>query len=120
MGGGPVKEGSSTPSATPRSSESRVSQKPLVARFVSFAPVRLVLCLLSIPSACLKLGVMADSALCWVLVLQILAKAEFLNPGGSVKDRAAVKIIEEVSCSGVASFLFFFFFFVFTLLGGKC
>jgi cysteine synthase A len=25
-----------------------------------------------------------------------LGKAEFLNPGGSVKDRVAVKIIEEV------------------------
>lgn len=29
---------------------------------------------------------------------QIFGKAEFLNPGGSVKDRVAVKIIEEV-CS---------------------
>lgn len=66
------------------------------------------LCFLSIQSVCLKLGVMADSALWWVFVLQILAKAEFLNPGGSVKDRVAVKIIEEVSCSGVGSFLFFF------------
>lgn len=28
--------------------------------------------------------------------LQILGKAEFLNPGGSVKDRVAVKIIQEV------------------------
>ncbi|GKD87101.1 cysteine synthase 2 [Tanacetum coccineum] len=28
---------------------------------------------------------------------EILAKAEFLNPGGSVKDRVAVKIIEEVT-----------------------
>ena len=28
---------------------------------------------------------------------QILGKCEFLNPGGSVKDRVAVKIIEEVS-----------------------
>lgn len=28
---------------------------------------------------------------------KILGKAEFLNPGGSVKDRVAVKIIEEVS-----------------------
>lgn len=27
---------------------------------------------------------------------QILGKCEFLNPGGSVKDRVAVKIIEEV------------------------
>ncbi|RZC87551.1 hypothetical protein C5167_036093, partial [Papaver somniferum] len=26
---------------------------------------------------------------------EILAKAEFLNPGGSVKDRVAVKIIQE-------------------------
>ena len=31
----------------------------------------------------------------WIL-FQILGKAEFLNPGGSVKDRVAVKIIEEV------------------------
>jgi len=31
------------------------------------------------------------------LGLQILGKAEFLNPGGSVKDRVAVKIIEEVT-----------------------
>lgn len=28
--------------------------------------------------------------------VQILGKCEFLNPGGSVKDRVAVKIIEEV------------------------
>lgn len=34
-----------------------------------------------------------DSYWCW---LQILGKCEFLNPGGSVKDRVAVKIIEEV------------------------
>lgn len=53
---------------------------------------------------------MADSALFWVFVLQILAKAEFLNPGGSVKDRVAVKIIQEVSCSDVP------FFFIFTML----
>ncbi|XP_020530398.1 cysteine synthase 2 isoform X3 [Amborella trichopoda] len=31
---------------------------------------------------------------------KILAKAEFLNPGGSVKDRVAVKIIEEALESG--------------------
>ncbi|CAN6295994.1 unnamed protein product, partial [Urochloa humidicola] len=30
----------------------------------------------------------------------ILGKAEFLNPGGSVKDRVAVKIIEEALESG--------------------
>lgn len=29
--------------------------------------------------------------------MQILGKCEFLNPGGSVKDRVAVKIIEEVN-----------------------
>lgn len=28
--------------------------------------------------------------------LQILGKCEFLNPGGSVKDRVAVQIIQEV------------------------
>ncbi|OIT00530.1 PREDICTED: cysteine synthase 2 [Nicotiana attenuata] len=32
---------------------------------------------------------------------EILGKAEFLNPGGSVKDRVAVKIIEEALESGV-------------------
>lgn len=31
---------------------------------------------------------------------QILGKCEFLNPGGSVKDRVAVKIIEEVMSYG--------------------
>ncbi|XP_065636446.1 cysteine synthase 1, partial [Quercus suber] len=31
---------------------------------------------------------------------QILGKCEFLNPGGSVKDRVAVKIIEEALESG--------------------
>ena len=30
------------------------------------------------------------------LDLQILGKAEFLSPGGSIKDRVAVRIIEEV------------------------
>ncbi|PWA71496.1 pyridoxal-5'-phosphate-dependent enzyme family protein [Artemisia annua] len=34
---------------------------------------------------------------------EILAKAEFLNPGGSVKDRVAVKIIEEAFDSGKLS-----------------
>jgi hypothetical protein len=28
--------------------------------------------------------------------LQIFGKAEFLNPGGSVKDRVAAKILDEV------------------------
>ncbi|XP_074303450.1 cysteine synthase 2 [Silene latifolia] len=32
---------------------------------------------------------------------EILGKAEFLNPGGSVKDRVAVKIIEEAFASGL-------------------
>lgn len=31
---------------------------------------------------------------------QILGKAEFLNPGGSVKDRAALAIIEAAECEG--------------------
>ena len=30
------------------------------------------------------------------LDFQILGKAEFLSPGGSIKDRVAVRIIEEV------------------------
>ncbi len=32
--------------------------------------------------------------------MQILAKAEFLNPGGSVKDRVALEIIREALASG--------------------
>jgi cysteine synthase B len=32
--------------------------------------------------------------------VQIFAKAEWLNPGGSVKDRAALKIIEDGEQSG--------------------
>lgn len=35
---------------------------------------------------------------------EILGKAEFLNPGGSVKDRVAVKIIEEALESGDLSY----------------
>ena len=31
---------------------------------------------------------------------QILAKAEFLNPGGSVKDRVALEIIQEALAEG--------------------
>lgn len=31
---------------------------------------------------------------------QILAKAEFLNPGGSVKDRVALSILQAASASG--------------------
>ena len=32
--------------------------------------------------------------------LQILAKAELLNPGGSIKDRVALQIIQEAQASG--------------------
>ncbi len=32
--------------------------------------------------------------------IQILAKAEFLNPGGSVKDRIAVRIVQEAMADG--------------------
>ncbi|KAL6529407.1 hypothetical protein OROGR_015030 [Orobanche gracilis] len=35
---------------------------------------------------------------------EILGKAEFLNPGGSVKDRVAIKIIEEVETSPLTVF----------------
>lgn len=31
----------------------------------------------------------------------ILAKAEFLNPGGSVKDRAALYIIQDAEAKGI-------------------
>jgi cysteine synthase len=34
-----------------------------------------------------------------VAVLQILGKAEFLNPGGSVKDRVALRILQEALVS---------------------
>lgn len=32
--------------------------------------------------------------------VQILGKAEFLNPGGSVKDRVALRIVQEALASG--------------------
>ena len=38
----------------------------------------------------------ATSFVCPCRQLQILGKAEFLNPGGSVKDRVALRIIDEV------------------------
>lgn len=34
------------------------------------------------------------------LLRQILGKAEFLNPGGSVKDRVALEVIREATASG--------------------
>lgn len=43
----------------------------------------------------------------WIL-FQILGKAEFLNPGGSVKDRVAVKIIEEVITLNLLLFLSYY------------
>lgn len=39
---------------------------------------------------------MIDLSIFFTGFAQILGKCEFLNPGGSVKDRVAVKIIEEV------------------------
>ena len=33
-------------------------------------------------------------------VLQILAKAEMLNPGGSVKDRVALQVVQEALAEG--------------------
>ena len=36
----------------------------------------------------------------WPAVAQILAKAEFLNPGGSVKDRVALTIVKEAIDAG--------------------
>ena len=36
-------------------------------------------------------------------LLQILAKAEFLNPGGSIKDRVAAQIIKDALESGSLS-----------------
>jgi cysteine synthase len=43
----------------------------------------------------IRLGVLSDETGC-----EILAKAEFMNPGGSVKDRAALAIIEDAERSG--------------------
>ena len=36
-----------------------------------------------------------------VRCMQILAKAEFLNPGGSVKDRVALHIIQNAFAQGL-------------------
>ena len=35
------------------------------------------------------------------LDVQVLAKVEYLNPGGSVKDRIAVQMIDEAEASGM-------------------
>jgi cysteine synthase A len=43
----------------------------------------------------LRLNKVSDATGC-----EILGKAEFLNPGGSVKDRAALGIIREAEASG--------------------
>ncbi len=43
----------------------------------------------------IRLGVLSEETGC-----EILAKAEFMNPGGSVKDRAALAIIEDAERSG--------------------
>jgi cysteine synthase len=43
----------------------------------------------------IRLGVLSDETGC-----EILGKAEFMNPGGSVKDRAALAIIEDAERSG--------------------
>jgi threonine synthase len=36
----------------------------------------------------------------WLWLWQILAKAEFLNPGGSVKDRVALEMVQEAMAQG--------------------
>ncbi|GAB4829112.1 hypothetical protein Ancab_018775 [Ancistrocladus abbreviatus] len=46
-------------------------------------------------TALIRINSLSDATGC-----EILGKAEFLNPGGSVKDRVAVKIIEEAFASG--------------------
>ena len=43
----------------------------------------------------IRLGILSEETGC-----EILAKAEFMNPGGSVKDRAALAIIEDADRSG--------------------
>ena len=50
---------------------------------------------MSVRCACL----MANAELAR-LVLQILAKAEMLNPGGSVKDRVALQVVQEALAEG--------------------
>lgn len=50
---------------------------------------------MSVRCACL----MANAELA-CLVLQILAKAEMLNPGGSVKDRVALQVVQEALAEG--------------------
>ena len=44
----------------------------------------------------IRLGRLSDATGC-----EILGKAEFLNPGGSVKDRAAVGIVEDAELRGL-------------------
>lgn len=63
--------------------------------------------LFPLPSFTFKLQLIIN--LCNIFPLQILGKCEFLNPGGSVKDRVAVQIIEEVNSLLVYLFIIFFF-----------
>ena len=44
----------------------------------------------------IRLGRLSDETGC-----EILGKAEFLNPGGSVKDRAALAIIRDAEARGL-------------------
>ncbi|RHY66784.1 hypothetical protein DYB38_005725, partial [Aphanomyces astaci] len=44
----------------------------------------------------IRIGSLSDATGC-----NILAKAEFLNPGGSVKDRAALYVVEESEKAGL-------------------
>ncbi|KAL5703221.1 cysteine synthase [Ranunculus cassubicifolius] len=48
----------------------------------------------------IRINSLSDATGCQFLYSDYLAKAEFLNPGGSVKDRVAVKIIQEALDSG--------------------
>ena len=45
-------------------------------------------------SPLIRIASLSDATGC-----EILGKAEFLNPGGSVKDRVALRILQEVSGS---------------------
>lgn len=58
---------------------------------------RLSLCVCPLPGCSLAATLPPTSL--WPL-LQILAKAEFLNPGGSVKDRVALQVIQEAVAEG--------------------
>ncbi|MEK7691293.1 MAG: cysteine synthase A [Bdellovibrionota bacterium] len=62
----------------------------------SSPPSRLGLCAAIGNTPLIRLATLSDATGC-----EILGKAEFMNPGGSVKDRAALAIIEDAEAKGL-------------------